>query len=334
VKSKLPLHIFLFSATFITLTLKEKTLEVVFVLFRYLIGSIFMNLTDEITIEIHTYLQEISIIATKELSYSIPLILILLAHEMGHYLPARYYGIKATLPYFIPMPIGPIGTMGAVIKIHDPIGNKKELFDIGVGGPLMSLILSIPCWIVGLYYSNIVLLDEYFYGLPKENILLFGDSLFTYWTIQWIHGSIDFTVQNIVVHPLAQAGWVGFFITAINLFPFGQLDGGHVIYSIFGEKYRKWIYHLFLVFLFLGLINFNWVIWGFIIYFFIKIEHPYVPDSKNGIDKNRKFLGYFMLISLIFIFVPVPIITYQEMNQNSILQDIIKFLSEGIFKWF
>lgn len=208
----------MFILTFLTLTFQSEFFEVPFLSVQSLKELFFLRLP-----------------------YSLSLIIILLAHEMGHFLAARYYGVKATWPYFIPIPLAPIGTMGAVIRILEPIRNKKQLFDIGIWGPLMSLILSVPCYIVGIYLSSLVPVDS-----VRENpgIISFGESIFTITMNQWILGPFDPTVQDVWIHPLAQAGWVGLLVTAINLLPFGQLDGGHVIYSVFGERYRNWIYYL------------------------------------------------------------------------------------------
>jgi len=258
-----------------------------------------------------------------EIWYSFPLIFILFAHEMGHYLPSRFYKLQVSLPYFIPFPYNPIGTMGAVIKIKEPIRNKIQLFDIGIGGPLMSFILSIPCWIIGIYYSQIVPIDP---SIDTSHFLFFGDSLFTYWTGQWILGPYDSNLFDIQIHSLAKAGWVGLLITAINLLPFGQLDGGHIIYSIFGEKYRNWIYYLFIGFLVLSLVNFGWLLWAFIIFYIIKIEHPYIPDSySENMGKKRIYLGYFMLFSLIFLFVPSPISFGSKPGEDSLLLEFWRY---------
>lgn len=221
-QSKFSTHIILFILTFLTLTFQSEFFEVPFLSVQSLKELFFLRLP-----------------------YSLSLIVILLAHEMGHFLAARYYGVKATWPYFIPIPLAPIGTMGAVIRILEPIRNKKQLFDIGIWGPLMSLILSVPCYIVGIYLSSLVPVNS-----VRENpgIISFGESIFTITMNQWILGPFDPTVQDVWIHPLAQAGWVGLLVTAINLLPFGQLDGGHVIYSVFGERYRNWIYYLFTFF--------------------------------------------------------------------------------------
>jgi membrane-associated protease RseP (regulator of RpoE activity) len=298
--NNLILHVVLFFLTFFSLTFRE--------------GIFFIY---EVPIE---KLRETFF---TELPYSASLIIILLAHEMGHYLPARYYGLNATLPYFIPFPMGPIGTMGAVIKINDVIPDKKKLFDIGMGGPLMSFILSIPCWLIGIYLSDLKELD------PLENMsnyLFFGDSFFTYWSAQLIHGPYNPATHDIVIHPLARAGWVGLIITAINLLPFGQLDGGHIIYSLFGERYRNWIYHLFLFFILMALVSFTWVIWAFLIYFLVKVEHPFVEDAPVPLSKGRKYLGYFMLIALFFIFVPSPMSIGSSSSRDNLLLELWSWL--------
>ncbi|MCC5815381.1 MAG: site-2 protease family protein [Leptospira sp.] len=299
---KTRLNVMLFFITFLTMTFREDLF----------LGLIFWDWN------------ALWSIFKMEWSYSLSLILILLCHEMGHYLPARFYGIRATLPYFIPFPIGPIGTMGAVIKIQEPIPDKIKLFDIGIGGPIMSLVLSVPAWIGGLYLSKLIPIDD---TLSYENLLFFGDSLFTYWSGQWVMGPYDTALYDIQIHPLAKAGWVGLIITAINLLPFGQLDGGHVIYALFGEKYRNWIHYLFIGFLVLALWNFTWLVWGFLIYYFIKIEHPYVPDNhREELGPGRRFLGWFMLLSLLFIFVPSPISLGIDKGSTNLLEDIINYL--------
>lgn len=289
------MKLFLFVLTFFSLTFKE-----------FLLGA--WLVTPPGTMKSIFY---------AELPYSASLLLILLAHEMGHYLPARYYGVKATLPYFIPFPMQPIGTMGAVIKIESPIPDKRKLFDIGAGGPIMSLLLSLLCYVCGLYFSKLTPLQ----GASFENSIFFGDSLLTHWIGQWILGPYDPKQFDILIHPLAKAGWVGLLITAINLIPFGQLDGGHIIYSVFGEKYRTWIHYLFLGFLILSLFNFGWLIWAFLIYYFIKIEHPFVPNTFDGnIGVFRKSLGIFLLISIFFIFVPNPIYFGVEKDAPNLIQ--------------
>lgn len=302
-ENNIGLHILLFVLTFLTVTFSDTGLGILFSLDSNLISEVFQ----------------------RNWLYSVPLMIILFGHEMGHYLAARYYGIKATLPYFIPFPMGPIGTMGAVIQIREKIKNKKQLFDIGVAGPVVSLVLSVPAYIIGLYYSQKIPLAL----IPNlQNQLFFGDSFFTYFSAQWILGSYNPAQMDFVIHPLGKAGWVGLLVTAINLLPFGQLDGGHVIYALRGESYRKWIYYLFSAFLLICLLNFGWILWGFIILYLIKVEHPYVPDSPFPLDKNRKRIGYFMLASLVFIFVINPIYLGAERLQPDAAQKVFQWFGE------
>ncbi|MCB1158340.1 MAG: site-2 protease family protein [Leptospiraceae bacterium] len=295
----LSFHIFLLLLTFISTTFQQNT----FVIF-FLEPSIVLRLF------------------FLELPYSFSLLFILFCHEMGHYLPSRYYNIRATLPYFIPFPLGPIGTMGAVIRVQDPIPDKKKLFDIGAGGPLMSLILSLPAWIGGLYLSELKSVEGI---IDNPNTLIFGDSLFTYFSAKLIFGNFDPSQVDIILHPLAKAGWVGLLITAINLLPFGQLDGGHVIYSLFGEKYRNWIHYLFTIFLFMNLLSLTWLIWSLLIYKLVKVEHPYVPDSYEPLDWKRKVLGYTLLFSFILTFVPEPLKAGGE-NVIPLYKDLLNML--------
>ncbi|RHX88919.1 site-2 protease family protein [Leptospira stimsonii] len=297
----------MFLLTFLTLTFQSEFLEIPFLPSQYIKELFFLRLP-----------------------YSLSLITILLAHEMGHYVAARHYGVKATWPYFIPIPFAPIGTMGAVIRILEPIRNKKQLFDIGIWGPLMSLILSVPCYIIGIYWSSLVPMES-LKGNP--GVISFGESFFTILVNQWILGPFDPTVQDVWIHPLAQAGWVGLLVTAINLLPFGQLDGGHVIYSVFGEKYRKWIYYLFIGFLLLCFWNFSWLLWGFLIYFIIKVEHPFVPDPVVPLDRFRKIGGLLILFSLVFIFVPSPIQLGTDINRPGLAEELwisLKSVFSGI----
>ncbi|MDH5743687.1 MAG: site-2 protease family protein, partial [Candidatus Aminicenantes bacterium] len=166
-------------------------------------------------------------IVTLSLVYAVVLIGILLGHELGHFLTCRYYNIDATLPFFIPAPTL-IGTLGAFIKIRSPITKKQQLFDIGIAGPLTGFILSLPAIIYGLSLSKLVP------SLPRDGSFVFGEPL-----IFRIVGSMVFKGVpegfDVIPHPIAFAGWVGVLVTALNLFPVGQLDGGHVVYALMGQ---------------------------------------------------------------------------------------------------
>ena len=152
--------------------------------------------------------------------YSASLVLILLCHEMGHYLTARHYRVPASLPYFIPVPLPPFGTFGAVIKMGGRIPDRKALFDIAVMGPAMGLVLALPLAVLGIAGSTVTSLDS----MPPGETLL-GPSILFAFLIEWIHGPLA-AGSGLQLHPVATAGWAGLFVTALNLLPMGQLDGG------------------------------------------------------------------------------------------------------------
>ena len=162
--------------------------------------------------------------------FSAALLGILLAHEMGHYFASRYYGVPASLPYFIPVPTI-IGTMGAVIRMRAPIRDRRILFDIGIAGPLAGLAVAVPATLIGLLHSGVIEAGSTAGGIEL------GDSLLFMALTRWIFGSLEET-QTVLLHPVAFAGWLGFFVTSLNLLPMGQLDGGHVTYGIFGPRHR------------------------------------------------------------------------------------------------
>jgi Zn-dependent protease len=156
---------------------------------------------------------------------------ILIAHEMGHFLQAKRYEVPATLPFFIPMPISPFGTMGAVIVQASGYANRRAMFDIAISGPLAGLLVTIPVTLWGLQSSTVVTLPQN----PDMPILVYGDPLLLQWMIEWVHGPLA-AGQTVLLNPLVFAGWVGIFITALNLLPIGQLDGGHILYTLIGKR--------------------------------------------------------------------------------------------------
>lgn len=162
--------------------------------------------------------------------FSAALLGILLAHEMGHYFTSRHYGVPASLPYFIPVPTI-IGTMGAVIRMHAVIRDRRILFDIGVAGPLAGMVVAVPVTVLGLLHSEVVDIASMHGGITL------GDSLLFVWISQWLLGPLPDT-HTVLLHPVAFAGWLGFFVTSLNLIPMGQLDGGHVAYGVLGPRHR------------------------------------------------------------------------------------------------
>lgn len=241
-------------------------------------------------------------VLSLSLFYVAALLGILLAHEMGHYLTCRYYNVDATLPYFIPAPTL-IGTMGAFIKIRSPITQKRQLFDIGIAGPLAGFILAVPCVIYGLYHSKLVP------PLPQEGSIIFGEPLLLVMIGKMIFRSVPET-YDLILHPVAFAGWVGMLVTALNLFPISQLDGGHVAYAALGEKSRILAKTIFFAFIIMGVIFWvGWFIWALII-FFIGMKHPRIYDEETPLSPGRKILSFVALVIFILSFIPEPIKGY------------------------
>ncbi|MBN2244536.1 MAG: site-2 protease family protein, partial [Candidatus Aminicenantes bacterium] len=223
--------------------------------------------------------------------YVVALLGILLAHEMGHYLACRYYHVDATLPYFIPAPTI-IGTMGAFIKIRSPITQKRQLFDIGIAGPLAGFVLAVPCVIYGLYHSKLVP------PLPAEGSIVFGEPLLLVLIGNMIFSGSPETF-DLILHPVAFAGWVGMLVTALNLFPISQLDGGHVAYAVIGKKAKILARIVFYAFLIMGVVFWiGWFIWALII-FFIGMRHPRIYDEEIPLSPARKWIA--VLAVIIFI---------------------------------
>lgn len=231
--------------------------------------------------------------------YSLSVISILLAHEMGHYFMSRKYGIPSTLPYFIPFPFSPFGTFGAIIKMKGVILNKKALFDIGIAGPLCGFIVAIPFSIIGIKLSKIQIIEESAHYIRLGDPLLF--KILTGYLIGKIPPNFD-----IILHPFGYAGWVGLFVTSLNLLPLGQLDGGHIAYAIFGEK-TKFIYGGSLIFLFFLSIFYNpgWI--GLLILLLIfGLKHPKPFDTESPLDGKRGILALMMLGIFLLSFIPSP----------------------------
>ena len=224
---------------------------------------------------------------------------ILLCHEMGHYFMARKHGIPATLPFFIPVPLPPFGTMGAVIKMEGQMPNRRALFDVGVAGPLAGLFVIIPVILVGLRMSDIVNLSDL-----GEGTFSLGDSLLFSLLARIAVGPLA-EGTDIMLHPLAFAGWAGLLVTALNLLPVGQLDGGHVTYALFWRKNKilsAVFYTVFLlIFLFLYM---GWFL--LIVVLAIFRTHPPTRNDLVPLDAKRRVLGIAVLIVFVLSFTPVP----------------------------
>ncbi|MCX8117985.1 MAG: site-2 protease family protein [Desulfobacterota bacterium] len=233
--------------------------------------------------------------------YSLSIILILLGHELGHYFMSRRHGMRATLPFFLPFPLSPFGTLGAIIRMEGPIYSRKALFDTGVAGPLTSFLLSLPAIAIGLKLSTLI---------PRAHIqegttLHLADPLLFALVQRLVLGDIPEGFE-VILHPIGYAGWVGLFVTALNLFPVGQLDGGHIAYAIFGQKSRA----VFLIAIAaMGFItvflNPGWFLLLILMVLF-GFRHPRPLDDETPLDGRRKAMGGFMFLVFLLSFTPSP----------------------------
>lgn len=232
------------------------------------------------------------------LPFSLTLLTILMAHELGHYLACVYYEVDATLPFFLPAPTPFTGTLGAFIRIRSAIYSKRILFDIGVAGPLAGFLFLIPALGVGLAFSKVIP------GINHQGSIQLGTP-----ALEWLLQRAIFPgvpAADIYLHPVARAAWVGMFATALNLLPVGQLDGGHVVYALLGRSH-KWITQTFLIALVpMGKLWNGWWLWAVVLFFFAR-KHPPVYDHAE-IGTVRVKLGILALIVFLLCFSITPVI--------------------------
>ena len=262
--------------------------------------------------------------------FAVSLLAILLAHEFGHYLAARYHRSSVSLPYFIPFPVSIFGTMGAFIQLKSPPKNKNILLDIGAAGPYAGLVVAIPVLFYGLYTSELNMLptvlqsgqgfegNSIFYLAMK--FAVFGELLprpenfaglgpINYWLQYFFtgtplpHGGLDVTLNQV-----AWAGWAGLLVTAFNLIPAGQLDGGHLLYVLFGQNARKLLPVILVILIMLGFVWSGWWMWAFLIMFLGRV-HAEPLDQITPLKPNRKALAIVGLVLFILLFMPVPLMT-------------------------
>jgi len=238
------------------------------------------------------------------LSFALPLILILLAHEFGHFLVSRRNHMATSPPYFIPMPLSIFGTLGAVIVMRKPPKNRKHLFQMAVAGPLGGLILAIPFLFYGLAISEVS-------PLPPPPYILEGNSLF-YLAAKWlVFGQIlPSNGMDVQIHNIAFAAWVGLFITGLNLIPSGQLDGGHVIYTLLGPRAKYLSYVIVAGFLLLSIKYSGWLLWTILLFFLGRV-YAVPQDDLTPLPGAYKVLGWFMMLLLLLLFTPIPITLIQ-----------------------
>jgi membrane-associated protease RseP (regulator of RpoE activity) len=232
--------------------------------------------------------------------YSLALMTTLLAHELGHFLQAVRYGVPASLPYFIPMPASPIGTMGAVILMQPGKGDRRALFDIAITGPLAGLVPALFFLIVGLQSSEVVTAGD------VRGVLRFGEPLLFKLLAYLTFGPLSEN-QEIAAHPVAFAGWVGIFITALNLIPIGQLDGGHILYALL-RRQAHFVAELLLAAAAIAVVI--WGYWGWSLMIFLLMlmgpNHPPTANDEVALGPVRTLLGWASLLFVIVGFTPTP----------------------------
>jgi Zn-dependent protease len=260
-------------------------------------------------------------------AFAVTLLAILVTHEFGHYLAGRYHKTTVTLPYFIPFPLSVFGTMGAFIQLKEPPKNRRILLDIGIAGPLAGLVVAIPLLLLGLYLSPVEKLPfdltpgQGFEGnsllylglkyLVKGEMLpqpfnYFGVNPVVYWIKYYLTGTpLPGGGRDVILHPIAWAGWAGLLVTAINLIPAGQLDGGHVAYVLFGRKAGKILPFILGALLLLGFVWSGWWLWVILL---LVLGRLYAEplDQITTLDSRRRWLAILGLVIFALVFVPVP----------------------------
>ena len=242
------------------------------------------------------------------LSFSVTLMLILLCHELGHYTLAAFHRVPATLPYFIPGPPFLVGTFGAFIKMHGMPRSRRALFDVGAAGPWAGFVVAVPAVILGLHWSEVRPLGATFEGgLSLGNSILFSGLSASVLGVR----PDDVTI---LLHPVALAGWFGIFVTFLNLLPVGQLDGGHVVYALFGRAHRKIARVFFVVVLGLGFLGWQgWFLWALMLGFVLRVDHPDTLDHDTPLDPFRKFAAWCTIGIFVLTFMPVPLSVMEAM---------------------
>jgi membrane-associated protease RseP (regulator of RpoE activity) len=238
--------------------------------------------------------------------FALSLLSILLAHELGHYFVSRRHGMPATLPYFIPVPLpefmNVLGTMGAVIFMKGRTASRRVMLDIGAAGPLIGLVVAIPVLAVGLSLSQIEPLPV---GQPYT---MEGNSLLYLLAKYAIFGRwLPSEGIDVFIHPVAFAGWAGLLVTSLNLMPAGQLDGGHVVYSLLGPRAQRLTWPIIAILAAMGFLVWSgWFLWAILIFFFGR-GHPGPLDSITELDNRRKLIAITVLVVFVLTFTPIPL---------------------------
>jgi membrane-associated protease RseP (regulator of RpoE activity) len=287
------LHVLLFMLTFVTTTLVGADLY----------ASFLVDFSRQTALPL-----PIPALMLRGFWYSGTVLAILGAHEMGHYLACRYYDVDASLPFFIPFPLPLIvfttGTLGAVIRIREPIRHKHALFDIGIAGPIAGFAVTVPALVIGLAMSHVARVPANVDGMMDlgEPLLLKG--------ISWLLFGVQPDGYSLNLHPMAFAAWFGMLATALNLFPVGQLDGGHISYSVFGQRSTYVTFLMIAVAIVLSYNSSGLMVWTVAMILMLVVfgpRHPRVVDEAVPLDRRRMALALFALVMFALCFTPAPI---------------------------
>jgi membrane-associated protease RseP (regulator of RpoE activity) len=254
----------------------------------------------------------IAALALHGIWYSGTILAILGCHEMGHYLACRYYDVDASLPFFLPVPFVLTGTLGAFIRIREPIRAKRVLFDIGIAGPIAGFVIAVPALFLGLSMSNVVRVPADFSGVELGEPLLFKAASWLIWGTPPAGYSVN-------MHPVAFAAWFGLLATALNLFPIGQLDGGHISYTVLGRRSSNVTIAAIAIAVVLIFFSLSWLVWTVLMIamlFGFGRHHPPVLDEETPLDPTRKALAVFALIMLILCFTPAPFSPMEALGRH------------------
>jgi membrane-associated protease RseP (regulator of RpoE activity) len=238
--------------------------------------------------------------------FALGLLSILLAHELGHYFVSRHHGVDRSLPYFIPLPlpasVNVLGTLGAVILMKAPITNRRVMLDIGAAGPLIGIVVAIPVLLIGLSLSHVQpIVTDQAYMLEGSSLLYLALKYLMFG--RWLPGG----GLDVFISPVAFAGWAGLLVTSLNLIPAGQFDGGHILYSVLGERAQRLTWPIVLALGLLGLIFWRgWLIWALLV-LLLGQRHPGPLDGVTELDGRRKLVAVVTLVVFVLTFMPVPL---------------------------
>jgi membrane-associated protease RseP (regulator of RpoE activity) len=244
------------------------------------------------------------------LLYSLPILLILGCHEFGHYYACRYYRVDSSRPYFLPAPPAFVftGTVGAVIRIRQTIPGKRALFDIGIAGPIAGFLIVVPVLLIGMHMSTVVKVPENLQNFPGEVVDLGEPLLFR--AAEWLTFGRIPDGYSVNMHPVAFAAWFGMLATALNLFPIGQLDGGHISYAVLGRRSTVVTMVMVPCLIALSFVSLTWIVWTVLIVGMLLLfgpRHPRVIDEEIPLDRSRLWLAAFALLMFVLCFTPAPI---------------------------